>query len=162
MTLRDASFWYAAIVRSVAFFVLWWVLTEGAGAAAFAVVVVPLALGASLVLARPHPRRVSLLGLLRFIRFFLWESLRGGVDVARRALHPRMPLAPEMVEYPLRARDERERVLLVTVMSLVPGTVGAALDENRIRLHVIDRRLPVERTIRRVEAGIAGIFGDAQ
>jgi len=28
-------------------------------------------------------------GFLRFISFFIWESLRGGFDVARRTLAPR-------------------------------------------------------------------------
>ncbi|MBE0509552.1 MAG: Na+/H+ antiporter subunit E [Chromatiales bacterium] len=43
----------------------------------------------------------TLLGWLRFIPFFLLQSLLGGIDVARRAFHPRTPLSPTLIRYPL-------------------------------------------------------------
>ncbi|HEB87118.1 MAG TPA: hypothetical protein ENI68_08920 [Gammaproteobacteria bacterium] len=38
----------------------------------------------------------SLTGVVQFVSFFLWHSLRGGVNVARLALHPRLPISPGM------------------------------------------------------------------
>lgn len=151
----------AVLVRAAGLAALWWVLTEGRGAGVLALMVIPLALAATFVLARPHVRRVSVLGLLRFLPFFLWESLRGGVDVARRALDPRLALAPATLDLRLRLSDERERVLLAGILSLVPGTVSAELSATHIRLHVLDHRLPIENTVRRVEARIAGVFGES-
>ncbi len=39
--------------------------------------------------------------LARFQLFFLWASLRGSIDVSRRALHSQLPLAPLLVDYQL-------------------------------------------------------------
>lgn len=150
----------AAAGRGAVLILLWWVLTEGTGGFAFAVVIVPFALWATFVLGPAHRRRLSIPGLLRFVPFFLRQSLIGGIDVARRALDPRMPLAPALFEYPLRLTDERERVLLANILSLLPGTVSAELDANRVRLHVLDVRMPIERTVRRAEARVAGMFGE--
>lgn len=151
----------AILGRAAALTGLWWVLTEGALAPAATAVFVPVALLTAFVLDRQHRRALRAAGLLRFVPFFLWESLRGGVDVARRALDPRMPLAPSLFEYPLRLSDARERVLLASVLSLVPGTASAELGKDCIRLHVLDVRLPIERIVGDAEAAVAGLFGDA-
>ena len=147
------------LARAALLALLWWALTEGRAAAAFASVVIALALATTYALTPPGTHRLSIRGLLRFVPFFVIASLRGGVDVARRALDPRMPLAPAMLEFPLRLRDERERVLLAGVLSLVPGTVSVALEADCIRLHVLDHRMPIEDTVRRAEARIAAIYG---
>jgi multicomponent Na+:H+ antiporter subunit E len=47
---------------------------------------------AGLALLPPRGRHWSFSGLLGFLPFFLVQSLRGGADVARRALHT--PPAP--------------------------------------------------------------------
>jgi len=72
--------------RAVLFALLWWMLTEGAADSWLvgAPVVVLAALASGVLLPGTS---WSLPGLLRFIPFFLWHSLRGGVDVAGRALH---------------------------------------------------------------------------
>lgn len=144
--------------RGAAFLLLWWALTEGTGGFAVAAVVAPLAVWATFTLGPPHRGRLCVAGLLRFATFFLRQSLIGGLDVARRALDPRLPIAPGLYEYPVHLTAERARVLLANSLSLVPGTVSAELHANHIRLHVLDERLPIERTLRRLEASVAGIF----
>ena len=149
----------AALLRAVVFAALWWVLTDGGGGVLFAAVLVPLAVAASLALLPAGASGVSPWGLLRFVPFFLWASLRGGIDVARRTLDPRMPIAPALREFELRAHGDRERVLVAAVLSLMPGSVSVAVEGARLRLHVLDHRLPIERTVRDVERRVAAVFG---
>ena len=100
--------------RVVLFAMLWWVITEAAIDSWYiGVPVVAFAAWVSLVLLPGFS--LSLPGILRFIPFFLWHSLRGGVDVAWRALHPQLPISPGMVDYRWRlppglARSEERRV----------------------------------------------------
>ncbi|MDQ3315904.1 MAG: Na+/H+ antiporter subunit E [Actinomycetota bacterium] len=70
----------------------WWVGAPAIAAAAL----VGVALSPR---AGPSP---TLLGTLRFVPFFLRQSLVGGADVALRALRPSLPLAPDFLEYRLR------------------------------------------------------------
>ncbi|WP_119628011.1 Na+/H+ antiporter subunit E [Methylocaldum marinum] len=134
----------------------WWALTEGSSAWTFGVPVIFLALVSSFLI-NPSGYK-PLRGLPRFLGFFLLHSLLGGIDVARRALHPRMPLAPEVVDYPLRLHDQAACVLLVNTVNLLPGTVVAELEVHRLRVHVLDHRLPVFESLRTVEEKVADLF----
>jgi multicomponent Na+:H+ antiporter subunit E len=81
------------IFRTVVFALLWWILA--AGAMSSWLIGAPVVLCAVLASGALLPGvSWSLSGLVRFVPFFLWRSLYGGVDVARRALHPRLPISP--------------------------------------------------------------------
>ena len=69
---------------------------------------------------------------------FLWHSLKGGVDVAWRAFHPRLPITSKLVEYPLRLPPGLPRVILVNTVSLLPGTLSAELGSQVLKVHVLD------------------------
>jgi multicomponent Na+:H+ antiporter subunit E len=138
---------------------LWWALTEGAGGWAFGAVVVALAGATSLWLARPGRGNASLRGTLRFVPFFLMQSLRGGIDVAYRAFHPRLPIAPAWRVYPLRLPEGPARVFLMNAITLMPGTLSVEAEGNNLRIHVLDGRLPIERGLGRLEAHVARAFG---
>lgn len=148
----------AVLVRALLLAVVWWALA-GADGALFAAAFVALAVGISLMFAPPRQGVLSLAGILRFVPFFLWASLRGGIDVARRAFDPRLRIAPALCDYRLRVTEERERVMVAAVLSLMPGSVSARLERDRVRLHVLDERLPIERTLREVETHVAAVFG---
>ena len=57
------------------------------------------------------------------------DILKGGVYVAWRAFDPRMPITPELIEYPLRLPPGLPRVILVNMVSLLPGTLSAELGD---------------------------------
>ncbi|MFP4239998.1 MAG: Na+/H+ antiporter subunit E, partial [Rhodosalinus sp.] len=91
---------------------------------------------------------------------FLGASLLGGLDVARRALSPRMPLAPGWVEVPVRLPDGG-RVALGAELSLMPGTLAAGTQGDRLLIHLLDVEAGFEEAIPREEAAIAAmISGD--
>ncbi|HRH80926.1 MAG TPA: Na+/H+ antiporter subunit E [Thiobacillaceae bacterium] len=149
----------AVLLRGTAFALVWWVLAEGrADSWGVGVVSVAAALAASLYLAPPGAGRLSPTGLLGFAGFFLAQSFKGGVQVAVRAFRPAMDLAPALVDVPVALPDGLPRVLLVNTLNLLPGTVSVRLAGDRLRLHVLDARLPIAEEVRQAEARIACLW----
>jgi len=146
--------------RAAALALLWWVLT--AGDPGSWVVGVPAVVAATWASLRLIPRKLwrwRLAGLLRFLPFFLWESVRGSLDVSVRALHPRTPLAPAVLHYRLRLSDDFACVFLANTMSLLPGSLSADLHHDRLTVHVLDGSLPVEARLKSLEARVGQMFG---
>jgi multicomponent Na+:H+ antiporter subunit E len=147
------------LLRTLLFAILWWLVTEGAGGWAFGVPVIALAVATSYLL-QPRPQlRLRPGGMLRFVAFFLLQSLRAGLDVALRALKPDMRLAPALLEYRLRLPAGPARVFLADTMSLLPGTLSTELRHDCLCLHVLDAHLPIEADLRQVEVRVADLFG---
>jgi multicomponent Na+:H+ antiporter subunit E len=146
--------------RIIAFAFLWWVLTGGHPEAFW--YGVPLVTLAALVSITIHPFRSPrwrVKGFLRFLPFFLWQSLQGGFDVARRVFHPRLPISPSFQTYSLRLTDESACLLLAGTISLLPGTLSAEMEGDRVEVHVLDDRQPVLRRIQDVEDRVASLYG---
>jgi len=98
--------------------------------------------------------------LLRFTPSFLIRSLLGGVDVAWRAFHPGIPpIAPVLIEYPLRLPSELPRVFMANTISLLPGTLSVEFHRSVLTVHVLDGRKNVLAEIESVEQSVARIFG---
>ncbi len=152
----------AIVARGGLLYLLWWIMTSGRSDAwLFGLVVVALAVAASLRLQPPRATAFSISGFLSFTVFFLTRSVKGGAQVAALALMPRMNLHPAIVELELRLPHEAERIFLVSILSLMPGTLSAGLDKNRLLLHVLDSRLPVEEEVMDAERRVARMFGMA-
>ncbi len=90
--------------------------------------------GAWLAPGQVYPWRP--LRLFGFALYFTRASFQGGLDVAARALHPALPIAPCLREYPLLLPPGLPRTLFVGVVSLLPGTLSARLDVEHGRLTV--------------------------
>lgn len=102
--------------------------------------------------------RLRWLGLPPFLGFFLRESLRGGWDVAWRVLHPRLPVTPGFVHFTTTLPEGPVRYLFVNVVSLLPGTVSAGFDGDRIVVHALDVDSGVETALRSLERRVARLF----
>lgn len=148
--------------RALLFAFLWWVLAEGRWEAwGLGAVAVAAATWASLHLLPPSRRGFAIGGFLGFAAFFLWNSLRGGAQVAWMALRQRPGLRPALLELELALPAGAPRVLMLNTLGLMPGTLGVRLDGDRLKLHVLDERLPVAAEARTLEAHIAHLFGVA-
>jgi len=150
--------WSTVASRCLLFLLLWWMLTDGNVQSWWiGLPAVTLAVIASVALLPPVP--MVWRQLLKFTPFFLWRSLRGGADVAWRAFHPRMPIAPELIDYPLRLPPGLPQVFMANTVSLLPGTLSAALDLSVLKVHVLDRHRDILSEIKAVEQGVARLFG---
>lgn len=146
--------------RSILFALLWWVLAEGRhdgwplGAAA-----VFFATWASLRLLPPDDHPIRIAGLIHFLSFFLWHSVRGGWQVAGMALRGRTALQPGLIEFSVNLPPGGPRVLLANTLSLMPGTLAVELSGTSLQLHVLDERLPIIAETQALQAVIARMFG---
>lgn len=115
-----------------------WVVLVGAERGGLVVggAVVPAVTWASVRLARPRPLRLR--ALVRLAPRLVAMSLAGSLDVARRALRRRPQLAPALVDVPVALEDPRSRLLLASLVSLIPGTVSVELGARTLTLHLLD------------------------
>lgn len=135
---KQRLLWHSGLVRTALFASAWLVLTEGNPSAwVFGVLAVPAAAALSLWLLPPeHP--IKLRRVIAILPKFLWESVKGGVDVAWRAFKPRMPIAPGWVVVPVALPDTAQ-VVLSAELSLMPGTLVAGTQDQQLLVHVLDR-----------------------
>lgn len=144
----------AIIVRAAGFFLAWMVLAGTAPAdLAVGVVATGLATWASLALLPPRSHPVGLGAALRLALRFPGQSLLAGIDVARRAFDPALPLAPGVVVVPTglppgsTARDG-----FCALLSLQPGTLPLGGEGATLRLHCLDASQPVAAAVAAEEA----------
>ncbi|TVR97792.1 MAG: cation transporter [Rhodospirillales bacterium] len=152
--------WAAAVIgRSALFVAVWWVLARDLVSAWW---VAPIAVGAallvSLMTAPPAAPPLSITGLIRFVPFFAWQSIRGGIDVVLRALHPRLPIAPGFIDYTTRLPPGRAVAWFALTISLLPGSLTARVEGQRLVVHVLDARQPVLRMLAGVEERVQRVF----
>jgi multicomponent Na+:H+ antiporter subunit E len=147
------------IARLVSMTALWLILTEGdIRYWPLVALTILTATFVSLVLIPASGLRWSLIGWIRFIPFFVFQSILGGVDVAARALSIHPKLDPVYVECRLRLDAEPARVLVANTMSLMPGTLSVVLEGYELRMHVLDREMPAVERVRDVEEHAARMF----
>lgn len=153
--------------RFVLYGAIWWLLTNGrpdalvfGACCAAAAALVPLVIGDAGDAAAQRALLPTVLRLPLLLPFFLWQSLRGGVDVALRALKPRLPLAPAMMDYRLRLPPGPAPVMMASLVSLMPGTL-AMISGTRLKVHVLDARRDYSDELERLEALVARVFGIA-
>lgn len=147
------------VKRVLLFALLWWLLTEGR-AEAWGMGVVLVVVAALLSVSLAPPVAWSLPGALRFVPYFIWRSLAGGVDVARRALSPARPLQPAVIEYSLRLSLPRSRLFMAGIISLLPGTLCTEIRDDKLWVHILDRRGDFQRDLGILEQKVAGLFRD--
>lgn len=147
------------ISRTVILAFTWWVLTKGAEDSwQIGIPAILSALYVDYRLLRTRANRWSLRGLIGYALYFLKSSVFSGIDVVRRAFHPQLPLKPAIIEYPLELTCAAARNLFACTVSLLPGTLSVALDENRLVAHVLDVDRPFEQELKTIERRVAGIF----
>jgi multicomponent Na+:H+ antiporter subunit E len=98
-------------------------------------------------------------GAVRFLAFFVVESVRGGWDVAWRALAPRPRLAPGLLTYAPRLPAGAARWLFCNAVSLLPGTAVVAIEPERLTVHALAAGPEALRELQRLEERVAGLFG---
>ena len=75
---------------------------------------------------------------------FVRQSVVSGIDVAWRALHPRLQLRPGFVVTPLHLPPGEARCAFCALSSLLPGTLPTGTDENgALLIHCLDIDQPV-------------------
>lgn len=145
------------LIRWIIFALIWWGLSAGAGGQTVLSMAI-ISLSAALSTLLVPSQAIIPYGALRFIPVFIHLSVLGGLDVATRAFRPSMPLKTGFVSYTLHLNHPAARILFVWTVSLLPGTASVKLNDQMLRIHVLDRELTHEKRLKELEQHIAGIF----
>jgi multicomponent Na+:H+ antiporter subunit E len=142
----------------LAYSLLWLVL---AGAHPSSLVIgVPAIILAYIISVRLWPdffSAISPAGFLLFVPFFITLSVKSGIDVMLRTFSPGPRINPGIITY-RTALTGSARVLFANVISLMPGTLSADLQEDEITVHVLDTDMPAEESIRKLEQRVGDVF----
>jgi multicomponent Na+:H+ antiporter subunit E len=152
--------WRIALSRALCFIAIWLILMPSAKPADLAcgLIATLVATQMSLRLLPPAAGRLRLGAFLVFAPHFLAQSLLAGIDVARRALHPRLPLQPGVVVYrtgfpPGLARNE-----FAIITSLLPGSLPIDETEDGLVYHCLDITQPVLEQMADEERRLSGVL----
>ncbi|MDT8409932.1 MAG: Na+/H+ antiporter subunit E [Wenzhouxiangellaceae bacterium] len=135
-----------------------WLILDGGQAIALGVAACTVASVLAAMLAPDHRHLWLRWQLAGFLLFFLQESLRGGIDVAWRALHPKMPIQPAFERHRLTLPEGQPRTLLISAISMLPGTLSADLEDHRQTLLVHSLHPKAAASIARLERMIHWLF----
>lgn len=151
---RPSFFWIVLIL------VVWWVLVDPRpGAWIAGLIALAAGIGLHLALGGRKDTKVQVGGLATFVPYFLWQSVKGGWDVSRRALTPTLPLNPDLLTYSLSLPPGPPRVFLTNALSLLPGTFGADLRGDDLIVHLLVGGPGAEGRVRELEERVARVFG---
>lgn len=113
-------------------------------------------LGAWLAPEEPYPWRP--LRWLSFAVFFLWESFKGGFDVALRALKPGLPIEPDFHSHSIALPPGKPTTMLISFISLLPGTLSVMLDKSGKALIVHSLAPEAMASVDRLERKLDWVF----
>ena len=75
---------------------------------------------------------------LKYFGGLVIEIVRCNIQVMRLILHPKEEVHPQLKVFSLKLKDERHRVILANSITLTPGTITVALQDDRICVHALD------------------------
>ena len=146
------------IFRFISYLAIWLVMAgAGFGDILAGLAAAGLATWCSLVLLPPRrgPGSVRPLRLLRLALWFVWVSVLAGVDIARRAFSPSLPLSPGWLVYSSRLPPDVPRNVFMSMASLMPGTLCTGTDASGdLIVHCLDVGQPVASQLADEEARI--------
>jgi multicomponent Na+:H+ antiporter subunit E len=151
----------AVLLRGAGFLALWLVLAGlNLSDLPAAVVAVIAATWVSLRLLPPGDRVISLPDLAALALRFPRQSLEAGIDVARRAFSPALPLNVGTIGYTPRLPPGPARDAFLAYASLMPGTVPVSADGGpAILVHCLDVRPAVVQQMADDEARFIRMLG---
>ncbi len=85
-----------------------------------------------------HPNHL-IPGLLRYVPWLLWAIVKANIDVVRRIVHPRLPMAPRVIRVEASQKTHLGQVIYANSITLTPGTVAVETDEGTIDVHALTR-----------------------
>lgn len=158
--------WFPHPWLSVALLILWLMMSNSAGPGdillgALLGWLIALRVGERLWLRPVKLGRPDLMAML--IGRVLWDILRANFGVARMVLGPVSKLQPGFIQVPLESDHEMALTVLISIVSLSPGTLCAELSDDRRRLlvhvlHLEDEVALIDEIKTRYEAPLREIF----
>jgi multicomponent Na+:H+ antiporter subunit E len=161
-TTRNGLRSFAA--RAVGFFALWLIFCGVEPSDLLVGVLASIAATwASLRLLPPEQGRLHPVALVRLLLRFLRQSIAAGIQTARCALDPRMPLRPGFVIYQSRLPAGPARNTFCTLTSLLPGTLPCGTDgSGGLVIHCLNVDQQVVKLLSSEESLLQEVLGRAR
>lgn len=145
------------------FCVLWWALTNGSFYQLwFGAVVVSIATFASIQIAKEGgaPSAVHIRAIVKFVPYFIFQSVSGGLSVAKIALLPKDRAHSKYHEFETALpRDAvSARMFFASCLCIFPGTLSCGFRDDALVIHALDEKLLDPKAIRDLESITAAIF----
>ena len=147
-----------SILFRMLFFSLIWIALANGDTASLWIGIPAILFALTISITLIPPTTLVWYELFRFAAYFLTRSLIGGIDVARRAFHPALPIKPDIVEYPVRLPPGFARIVMVNTVNLLPGTLVANLNNKTMKVHILDRQQDFRLELETVEEHVARLF----
>ena len=149
------------IARIGGFFVFWVIIAGTNPVDLLVGVLVALVVAwTSWTLLPTGTKRLRIAAFAGLVPRFLYQSVTAGIDVAWRALDPRLPLQPGFVHYQPRLPPGPARSAFCTITSLLPGTLPSGTDsDGRLIVHCLDRTQAVAEQLATEEALLIRALG---
>lgn len=140
-------------VRALLFLALWLVLMPSLKVAdlAFGLIAAGLATWASAFLLPADHEYLRMRSLAMLLPHFVWESIKAGIDVARRAFDPKLPLNPGFVHYAVQKGESFSSNTFATITSLLPGSLPTGEEGGMLSYHCLDVSQPVIEALKKEE-----------
>ena len=90
-----------------------------------------------------HPNHL-VIGMLRYMPWLLWAIVKANIDVARRIVHPRLPVSPRVIRVAVSQKTHLGQVVYANSITLTPGTVAVETGEGTIEVHALTREAAEE------------------
>lgn len=154
----------SAVSRFLGLLLLWWIVAGGDAAYWYYGLFTAVFTAAVSLRLLPPTRRTGRRGrpweAPALIAWFLWSALSGGIDVARRAFAPALPIAPHVTRVPIEVRHPGGRRLALWMVNLMPGSLVVDEGDGWADLHVLSDDLDTEASWRELNRRISRIVGD--
>ena len=75
---------------------------------------------------------------LRYIGNLIIEIIRCNLQVMRLILHPKEEIHPMLVTVPMHLKKDSHKVILANSITMTPGTITVALNEDTLCVHGLD------------------------
>ena len=79
--------------------------------------------------------------ILAYILILIWEIIKANMDAIRLSLSVRNEVDPVIVRFRTDLKSRAARVALANSITLTPGTITVALEEDELIVHALDETL---------------------
>lgn len=163
MKFNGLSLFKRWCIGCVWFALLWMLLNQNDAASwvlgvFFVCAASALSIGLSTHRKSEQTSSIRFIGCVTFIPYFIWQSLRGGWDVATYALYPNKPVNGGFYRYKTTLTEGLPGLVLIQVVSLLPGTMSTSASRDHIVIHILDIDTFVVSELSECERRVSSLF----
>ena len=74
-----------------------------------------------------------------YLIWLLWEIVKANIDVAKRILHPKLPISPTVFTLKPTQPTELGHVIYANSITLTPGTVTLEVNRDELQVHALSQ-----------------------